>query len=228
MSLFYIPRKAPAETFPPLLHRISNDVVAIGGDLSTNRLLAAYRRGIFPWDSFNREILWWSPDPRLVLFPDQIRITRSLRKRINNAGFKVTLDQAFEQVIFQCAATREETWLNSEMQKAYIKLHNKGFAHSVETWFEGSLVGGFYGVSLGKMFFGESMFSLMNDASKVALAHFCEQLKRWNFPLIDCQVHSSHLESLGAVEISRQAFLSQLVNCNAPSPDWSTAFSKET
>jgi leucyl/phenylalanyl-tRNA---protein transferase len=228
MSLFYIPRKAPAETFPSLLHHLSNDVVAIGGDLSINRLLEAYRRGIFPWDSYHGEILWWSPDPRLVLFPDQIRITRSLRKRINNAGFKVTLDQAFEQVISQCAATREETWLNSEMQKAYIKLHNKGFAHSVETWFEGSLVGGFYGVSLGRVFFGESMFSLMNDASKVAFAHFCEQLKRWSFPLIDCQVHSSHLESLGAVEISRQAFLSQLVNCNAPSPDWSTAFSKET
>jgi leucyl/phenylalanyl-tRNA--protein transferase len=228
MSLFYIPRKAPAETFPPLLHHISNDVVAIGGDLSMNRLLAAYRRGIFPWDTFKGEILWWSPDPRLVLFPDQIRITRSLRKRINNAGFTVTLDQAFEQVISQCAATRKETWLNSEMQKAYIQLHRKGFAHSVETWFEGSLVGGFYGVSLGRVFFGESMFSLMSDASKVAFAHFCEQLKCWNFPLIDCQVHSSHLESLGAVEISRQAFLGQLINCNAPSPNWSTAFSKET
>jgi leucyl/phenylalanyl-tRNA---protein transferase len=227
MSLFYIPRKAPAEAFPPLLHHISNDVVAIGGDLSMSRLLAAYRRGIFPWDSFKGEILWWSPDPRLVLFPEQIRITRSLRKRINNAGFIVTLDQAFEQVISQCAATREETWLNSEMQKAYIKLHNKGFAHSVETWFEGSLVGGFYGVSLGKIFFGESMFSLMNDASKVALARFCEQLQSWRFPLIDCQVHTSHLESLGAVEISRQDFLMHLNWCNTPSPNWALAFSEK-
>lgn len=227
MSLFYIPRKAPAETFPSLLHHLSNDVVAIGGDLSTNRLLAAYRRGIFPWDSFKGEILWWSPDPRLVLFPDQIKITRSLRKRIKNAGFKVTLDQAFEQVISQCAAIREETWLNKDMQKAYIKLHQQGFAHSVETWFEGSLVGGFYGVSLGKLFFGESMFSLMNDASKVAFARFCEQLQRWNFPLIDCQVHSAHLESLGAVEISRQDFISYLNWCNMPSPNWATAFSEE-
>ncbi|MEY3220020.1 MAG: hypothetical protein RIT27_1377 [Pseudomonadota bacterium] len=228
MSLFYIPRRSPADTFPPVLHHLSNDIVAIGGDLSTNRLLAAYRRGIFPWDSFNGEILWWSPDPRLVLFPEQIRITRSLRKRMNNAGFEVTLDQAFEQVISQCAATRKETWLNVEMQKAYIKLHHKGFAHSVETWFQGSLVGGFYGVNLGKLFFGESMFSLMNDASKVAFARFCEQLQQWNFPLIDCQVHTNHLESLGAVEISRRDFLGYLNGCHAPTPNWATAFSKET
>jgi len=227
MSLFYIPRRSPADTFPHLLHHSSNDVVAIGGDLSTNRLLAAYHRGIFPWDSFNGEILWWSPNPRLVLFPEQIRITRSLRKRMKNGGFEVTLDQAFEQVISQCAATREETWLNVEMQKAYIKLHKNGFAHSVETWFQGSLVGGFYGVALGKLFFGESMFSLMNDASKVAFARFCEQLQRWQFPLIDCQVHTNHLESLGAVEISRRAFLSYLNWSHEPAPNWAMAFSEE-
>lgn len=226
MSLFYISPQAAADTFPALSTQVS-DVVAIGGDLSVHRLVAAYRRGIFPWDSFQGQILWWSPNPRLVLFPDQIKIRRSLRKRMRNAGFHVTLDQAFEQVISQCAATRPTTWLNKDMQQAYIKLHQQGFAHSVETWLENSLVGGFYGVSLGKVFFGESMFSLVKDASKVALAKFCEQLQQWHFPLIDCQVHTPHLESLGAVEIPRRDFISYLNWCDAPSPDWASAFSIE-
>lgn len=187
-----------------------NGLLAIGGSLSPKRLEQAYRGGIFPWFSEGQEILWWSPDPRAVLFPAEIHISRSLRKRVRNGGFEVAFDLAFEQVIRACAETRQGqagTWITEEMIEAYCALHNRGLAHSVEVYRDGRLVGGLYGVAMGAAFFGESMFSRMPNASKVALVWLAAQLRSWDYSLIDCQVPSAHLYGLGACTIPRRDFL---------------------
>jgi leucyl/phenylalanyl-tRNA--protein transferase len=188
-------------------------LLAVGGDLSPARLLNAYRQGIFPWYSDGQPILWWSPNPRAVLYPEKLRISRSLRKTLRRAPFRITLDSAFAEVIAACSEPRPDqagTWITEEMRQAYIQLHRIGFAHSVECWEGEALVGGLYGVSLGKVFFGESMFARRSDASKVGFAHLVEQLKLWGFGLIDCQVHTGHLASLGAEDIPREHFLELL------------------
>ncbi|MCD4741504.1 MAG: leucyl/phenylalanyl-tRNA--protein transferase [Desulfobacteraceae bacterium] len=200
--------------FPPPYLAEPNGLLCIGGDLSTERLLLAYSNGIFPWYSDDEPLLWWSPDPRLVLYPKNIKISRSLNKKIKNHYFKITVDKAFEDVISACSMTRtqnsQETWLVDEMIHAYIKLHKEGFAHSVECWKNDRLAGGLYGISLGGCFFGESMFTYVSDASKIALATLTNHLLNLNFDLIDCQVTTDHLISMGAFEISRKAFLNIL------------------
>jgi leucyl/phenylalanyl-tRNA--protein transferase len=200
--------------FPPP-HLASKDgLLAVGGDLSQKRLLLAYRMGIFPWFSNNEPILWWSPDPRLVLYPHEIRISKTLKRIIKKDMFSVTMDLAFNEVINQCAQVRlqknQGTWIVKEMIDAYCNLHESGFAHSVEVWLHGDLVGGLYGVSLGMCFFGESMFTLVNNASNVGLVKLVEHLKKLSFDLIDCQVTTEHLIRFGAREISRTLFLEQL------------------
>ncbi|MHB0776477.1 leucyl/phenylalanyl-tRNA--protein transferase [Halomonas sp. WWR20] len=201
--------------FPDVSHALDepDGLLAAGGSLTPAWLLAAYRRGIFPWFSEGQPILWWSPDPRLVLFPQELKVRRSLAKRVRNGGFRVTFDNAFAEVMHACATIRAETdgtWITPEMEAAYCALHDKGYAHSVETWHEGRLVGGLYGISLGRIFFGESMFSLMRDASKVALVHLTRHLGAHGVELIDCQVHTTHLASLGARDIARATFIDYL------------------
>jgi len=214
-------------TFPPITQalRSPNGLLAAGGDLSTDRLLQAYRHGIFPWFNAGEPILWWSPDPRMVLFPNEFKLSHSLRKTLRNGRYEVRFDSAYEQVMRACAAPREGasgTWIHDEMIAAYCELHRLGYAHSVETWIGNELVGGLYGVALGKMFYGESMFSRRTDASKIALAHLAAQLERWNFGMIDCQMNTPHLASLGAREIPRKDFIARLqdlINCS-PVPVW--------
>ena len=200
--------------FPPPDYADPSGLIAVGGDLSSERLLEGYRVGIFPWYSEDQPILWWSPDPRFVLELDQFKISRSLRKTLRRRIFHVTFDRVFEDVIAACATVSREdqsgTWITPEMKEAYIKLHGLGYAHSVEAWFEGNLAGGLYGVSLGKAFFGESMFHHKTDASKVALAVLVEKLRRWNFHFIDAQQATEHMSSLGAKEISRRIFVKKL------------------
>lgn len=197
--------------FPPVHYAEPDGLLAVGGDLSPERLLLAYRMGIFPWYSEGTPILWWSPHPRLVLFPPELRISKSLFRVVKKGLFTVTFDQAFGEVMKRCASVRrsygEGTWIMPEMVEAYCRLHRLGYAHSVESWFEGELVGGLYGVALGRAFFGESMFAQKTDASKVALVHLVRLLSHWGFDLIDCQVATSHLMSLGAREIPRGEFL---------------------
>jgi leucyl/phenylalanyl-tRNA--protein transferase len=189
-------------------------LLAVGGDLSEKRLLLAYRMGIFPWYAAAEPILWWSPDPRLVLYPEEFRISKSLKKDIGKDEFRVSVDQAFEQVIKECAQIRrqknEGTWIVDEMIRAYCRLHAAGYAHSVEAWQNDILVGGLYGVSLGKCFFGESMFSRIANASKIAFVALVNHLNTLSFDLIDCQVTTEHLMSFGAREIPRTIFLDQL------------------
>jgi len=197
-------------------------LLAIGGDLSVPRLLEAYRRGIFPWYSEGQPILWWCPDPRLVLTPDRIHVSRSLRKTLRRNRFRISVDTLFAEVVTRCAAPRSGqagTWITRAMCEAYGDLHRRGFAHSVEIHYGDELIGGLYGVSIGRAFFGESMFSARQDASKVALVYLGRQLAEWEFPLIDCQVRTDHLVSLGAAEISRQDFV-ELVDraCDLPHP----------
>ena len=190
-----------------------NGLLAVGGDLSPQRLIAAYKKGIFPWYSDDQPILWWSPDPRAVLKLDDFKISRSLRKTLNKKLFYVTFDTAFDQVIAECASTRKDgfgTWITNDMSASYQELHALGYAHSVECWHEQKLVGGLYGLSLGHAFFGESMFTRKTDASKVALACLVEQLKQWQFDFIDAQVSSEHITSLGAKDISRRQFITEL------------------
>jgi leucyl/phenylalanyl-tRNA--protein transferase len=214
--------------FPPVetALREPNGLLAMGGDLSPERLLDAYRHGIFPWFNPGEPILWWSPDPRMVLVPDEIRVTRSLAKRIRNSGFEVRLDTAFTEVMRACAEPREGaggTWISPAMIAAYTRLHQAGYAHSVETWHDGRLVGGLYGVAIGRMFYGESMFSREPDASKVALVRLTRQLQQWEFGLIDCQMETAHLASLGARTLPRTAFtakLAELVNLPHRSGPW--------
>jgi leucyl/phenylalanyl-tRNA--protein transferase len=189
-------------------------LLAVGGDLSRERLLLAYRMGIFPWYSQDEPIMWWSPDPRLVLYPSELKVSKSLKRTIKKRPFKVTMDQAFESVIKACAQGRtrmqEGTWIVNDMIAAYCRLHESGLAHSVETWQAGKLAGGLYGVSLGRCFFGESMFKRVSNASKVAFVALVEHLKSLNFNLIDCQVTSAHLLGFGAREIPRSRFLKEL------------------
>ena len=197
--------------FPPVEQALKrpNGLLAAGGDLSPERLLRAYRLGIFPWFSAGEPILWWSPDPRTVLVPDELKIARSMAKTLRRADFDVRADSAFEQVIQACSEPRPRqsgTWITEAMQAAYIRLHRLGIAHSVETWRDGELIGGLYGVALGRAFFGESMFSRATDASKIALVHLVRQLRAWGFGLIDCQMHTPLLASFGAREVGREQF----------------------
>jgi leucyl/phenylalanyl-tRNA--protein transferase len=206
--------------FPPLEQalRRPNGLLAASGDLSAERLTRAYRRGIFPWYSAGEPVLWWSPDPRMVLFPGELRISRSLAKTLRKGAFNVTADAAFDQVIQGCSEPRAGqpgTWITPQMQEAYCLLHRQGRAHSVETWQDKRLVGGLYGVAIGRAFFGESMFSRVSEASKVALAHLVPQLERWEFGLVDCQMRTALLASFGAREVPRSQFarrLAELVN----------------
>lgn len=200
--------------FPPPDYADASGLLAVGGDLSSERLLEAYRLGIFPWYAEDQPILWWSPDPRFVLELEEFHVSRSLRRAQRKGGFQVTLDRAFEEVITACAAVprhgQSGTWITPEMQEAYINLHGLGYAHSMETWFEGELVGGIYGVSLGRAFFGESMFHRMTDASKIALAALVEKLRTWDFHFLDAQMTTEHMLSLGAREMPRRIFLKRL------------------
>ena len=200
--------------FPPPQLADKTGLLAVGGDLCGERLLLAYGLGIFPWYSEDEPIFWWSPDPRLVLYPDEIKVSKSLGKVIKKGVFGVTFDAAFEQVINLCASAgrreNEGTWIVRDMIDAYCRLHENGYAHSVEAWKDGILAGGLYGVSLGRCFFGESMFTLESNASKVAFARLVEYLKEYSFDLIDCQVSTGHLKRFGAREIPRSLFLKQL------------------
>lgn len=196
-----------------------NGLIAVGGCLSPRRLENAYRSGIFPWYNENEPILWWSPNPRLTLSPKKFRTSRSLRKTLRKGDFQVSFDRAFKGVVEACAAPRsgaKGTWITQEIKQAYVRMHQLGRAHSVETWYQNNLVGGLYGMTIGRVFFGESMFYRRTNASKVALAALAEFLKSWNYALIDCQVQTQHLIDFGAEEISRQEFVNLLNNfCNA-------------
>ena len=215
-----IPWLGRAHVFPPLERALvePNGLLAAGGDLSPTRLLAGYRQGIFPWFSEGDPILWWSPHPRMVLYPPELKVSRSLRKALRRQDYEIRVDTRFRQVMEACAAPRAGqagTWITEGMLTAYSELARRGYAHCVETWRDGTLAGGLYGVALGRIFFGESMFSRATDASKVAFVHLVRQLERWGFGLIDCQMRTSHLATLGAREIPRSRFsreLEQLVN----------------
>lgn len=215
IRLHWLDPRDPQQPFPAphLALRDPNGLLAIGGDLSVSRLIRAYSSGIFPWYNPDEPILWWSPDPRAVLQPDAIKVSRSLSKSIRRTDYAVSFDAAFQNVLAGCGAPRANshgTWLGQNMRAAYTEMHRHGFAHSVEVWRGGALVGGLYGLSLGRVFFGESMFSHADDASKIALYWLCQQLVAWEFPLLDCQVASAHLRTLGALDISRERFLNRL------------------
>jgi leucyl/phenylalanyl-tRNA--protein transferase len=201
--------------FPPVESASPEGLLAAGGDLRPERLIEAYRHGIFPWYSDDQPILWWSPDPRTVLFPDKLHISRSLKRSLRPGIFRVTLDTCFRDVMRHCAGPRPQypeggTWITLEMLEAYTRLHELGYAHSVETWQEGELVGGLYGVAMGGAFFAESMFTRVSDASKVALVSLVRQLQIWGFRLMDCQQSSPHIKMLGAEDIPRRDFLYHL------------------
>ena len=209
----WITEDAPVHAFPDVSFAMiqPNGLLAVGGDLSPGRLLHAYRQGIFPWFSDGQPILWWAPDPRAVLLPEAIKISRSLRKTLRREVFQVTFDRAFPRVIEACAAPRSrqnDTWITNPMVAAYCELHARGLAHSVECWRDGALAGGLYGVAIGKIFFGESMFSRVSDASKVALASLCQS----DFELIDCQLPSEHLKRMGAIDMPRREFMDRLAH----------------
>lgn len=217
---------ATVEDFPDVKYATDDGLLALGGDLSPERLISAYRKGIFPWYNPGEPILWWSPDPRCVLIPAQYKQARSLKKSIKKHHFYFTFDSKFEGVIKRCAAPRKigpGTWITKDMMDAYIGLHQLGYAHSLETWKNGELVGGLYGIALGGIFFGESMFSQVSDSSKAALNFLVENLIKWDFQLIDCQITSPHLLSLGAVEIPRKEFLERLqcaLECSGKFGSW--------
>ncbi len=200
--------------FPPPHFAEKEGLLAVGGDLTADRLLLAYRQGIFPWYSGDEPILWWSPDPRLILYPKDLNISKSLNKILRKKMFDITMDRAFERVIRACSNVRiekgEGTWITDEMLDAYCRLHKMGYAHSVEAWQGETLCGGLYGVSLGKSFFGESMFVKVSNASKAAFVFLVESLDRWGFDLVDCQVKTDHLLRFGAKEVPRRIFLRQL------------------
>lgn len=211
-SLLWLTRNQRADAFPPPSEALTepNGLLAAGGDLEPGRLLAAYRQGIFPWYQEGQPILWWSPDPRAVLRPSGLRVSRSLRRSLRKRGFEFRVDTAFERVVAACAEPRRYgggTWITAEMAVAYARLHEQGWAHSFESWADGRLVGGLYGVGIGRAFFGESMFTRAADASKVALVRAVEFLRARGTELIDCQVSSAHTQSLGAVDIPRAEFL---------------------
>ncbi len=202
--------------FPPPHRAMDDGLLAIGGDLSVERLLLAYGSGIFPWYSDDSPLLWWSPDPRLVLYPHELHLSKSLRKIINKRPFEVTIDTAFREVMTACAQidrpTQDGTWILDDMINAYCRVHEAGYAHSVEVWQAGELAGGLYGISLGRSFFGESMFARRSNASKVALYYLVEHVKALQFNLIDCQITTDHLVSMGAREIPRSQFLMELAH----------------
>jgi len=201
-------------SFPDPRHSDEQGLLAIGGDLSPQRLLKAYSLGIFPWFETSSPILWWSPDPRLILLPKRFRVSRSLKKTLKKQ-FIFQIDTSFEQVIHACATSNdreENTWITQDMINAYIDLHNLGYAHSFEVWLDNKLVGGLYGISLGKAFFGESMFHHVRDASKAALCFLCSVMADWHFDFIDCQLPTEHLQQLGAEKLSRKQFLNMLEN----------------
>ncbi|MFO7963585.1 MAG: leucyl/phenylalanyl-tRNA--protein transferase [Desulfobacterales bacterium] len=211
MPVFYLSDK---HQFPPPYLAEEGGLLAVGGDLEKDRLLAAYENGIFPWYMEGEPILWWSPDPRLVLYLHEFTPSKSLRKIVREKKFHVTMDTAFEDVIHSCAEirsfTRSQTWITDDMMTAYIHLHREGYAHSVEAWYDDQLSGGLYGVSLGRSFFGESMFTRVSNASKVAFYHLVAFLKALDFSMIDCQIPTAHLKRFGAREIPRKLFLQQL------------------
>jgi leucyl/phenylalanyl-tRNA---protein transferase len=214
-ALFRLSANPSDLRFPPVDLASPEGLLAVGGDLRLERLLEAYRHGIFPWYDEDQPILWWSPDPRTVLFPDKLHISRSLKRSLRPGLFTVTLDTCFRDVMQQCAGPRPQypdggTWITAEMLEAYTALHKQGYAHSVETWQEGKLVGGLYGVAIGGAFFAESMFTRVPDASKVALVSLVRQLQAWGFRIIDCQQASPHVMRLGAEEIPRREFVDQL------------------
>ena len=200
--------------FPPVEMATQEGIVAIGGDLGVERLLLAYRSGIFPWYGEDEPIVWWSPDPRFVLFPEKLRVTKSMQSVLNNGTFRFTLNRAFTAVLQNCKTiTRKEqegTWITPAVQHAYTQLHELGYAHSAEAWMNGELVGGLYGIRLGNVFFGESMFSKVSNASKFAFINYVRQLQKEKVTLIDCQVYTPHLESLGAKMIARKKFIELL------------------
>ena len=216
-KLYWVKENCLATDFPEV-HQALRDpdgLLAIGGDLTEDRLLSAYQHGIFPWFNEGQPILWWSPDPRCVLVPAEIKISRSLSKTIRKGQFKVTYDTAFKNVLEGCAGSRngdDSTWITNDIKLAYLRLFESGYAHSVECWENEKLVGGLYGITLGKVFFGESMFSRTSNASKVALVNLAHQLEQMNFRIIDCQVHSKHLQTLGAKPIHRDLFIKILSN----------------
>jgi leucyl/phenylalanyl-tRNA---protein transferase len=223
-----IPWLTTRDRFPAVEQALAepNGLLAAGADLSVPRLLEAYASGIFPWYSDGQPLLWWSPDPRMVLLPAEFRLARSLRKRMARRDYEVRVDTAFDRVIRACAEPRagqDGTWITADVIGAYSALARAGHAHSVETWIGGRLAGGLYGVALGHMFFGESMFTRVPDASKIALAHLVRQLARWGYGMIDCQMSTRHLARLGAREIPRAAFmrrLATLVNYTHPVREW--------
>lgn len=202
--------------FPPVDNADEHGILAIGGDLSPERLLLAYRSGIFPWFNEDDPIIWWSPDPRFVMFPDQLKVSKSMHQLLKKQAFQITFDQDFRSVITACQTVKRfgqsGTWITEDMLEAYCVLHELGFAHSVEAWREGNLVGGLYGISLGKAFFGESMFAKESNASKFAYITLVQKLKNLHFQIIDCQVYTEHLQSLGAVNMPRADFIRQVEN----------------
>lgn len=218
-------------SFPPAWLADESGVVAVGGDLYPDRILEAYRQGIFPWFNPNEPPLWWSPDPRFVLPPAEVKVHKSLKQVLRNKGYRVTFDQAFPEVLNACQTITRPgqigTWLSDELKQSFIELFHRGFAHSVEVWLNNRLVGGLYGGAMGKCFFGESMFALERDASKVGFVTLCRNLAEKGFDLVDCQVHTNHLESLGARFISRDNFL-ELIYANQQhnfeKQDWNTIF----
>jgi leucyl/phenylalanyl-tRNA--protein transferase len=221
-SLCWLSRDRAADAFPPASEALTepNGLLAAGGDLTPERLLAAYKQGIFPWYQEGQPILWWSPDPRAVLWPDALRVSRSLRRSLRKRRFEFRVDTAFDGVVAACAEPRRYgagTWITGEMAEAYGRLHRLGWAHSFETWADGLLVGGLYGVGVGRAFFGESMFARATDASKVALVHAVDFMRARGIALIDCQVASAHTRSLGAVDIPRREFLALIKDlCAGP------------
>ncbi|OYW28450.1 MAG: leucyl/phenylalanyl-tRNA--protein transferase [Methyloversatilis sp. 12-65-5] len=218
-----IPWLEPGAPFPPVDRalREPDGLLAAGLELTPDRILDAYRQGIFPWFSDGQPVLWWSPDPRMVLVPSEIRITRSMHKVLRNRRYEVRCDSAFEAVMRACAAPRDGqagTWISDEMIEAYSALHQRGYAHSVETWIDGRLAGGLYGMAIGRMFYGESMFSTARDASKIALVHLARYLETRAFGLIDCQMNTNHLGSMGGREIPRREFCRVMAQCIADGP----------
>lgn len=220
--------------FPAVTNANEDGLLAMGGELSVDTLISAYSQGIFPWFNEGQPVLWWSPDPRLVLYPSEVKISRSLAKVIRQQRLRVSCDEAFEAVLKGCArrslqkpfSVPAETWITPDMHRAYCRLHQEGYAHSVEVWQAETLVGGLYGIILDKVFFGESMFSDASNASKVALVALCQNLQAQEFALIDCQVETEHLRSMGAVDIARSEFMHYLqsVDIQANSADFATGF----
>jgi leucyl/phenylalanyl-tRNA---protein transferase len=226
-----------SHVFPPVDRAEPDGLLAAGGDLSVPRLLAAYKSGIFPWYSEGEPLLWWSPDPRWVLFPERLRISHSMKPVINSGRFSVTFDRDFTRVIAECACVprrgQHGTWITSEMQEAYLRLHRRGFGHSVEVWSGEKIVGGLYGVALGAFFSGESMFAKVSNASKFALIKLAQELRQRGFQLIDCQVQTAHLDSMGAEPLSRAEYLARLAAALRENPapgswrEWAACAARE-